>query len=276
MFAPEMQAITYGRGAAAKLYATIDRIPDINSTNPNDVKPSSLEHISFASSSHPDVTVLRALSFTLRAGTTAPLSEAYKELQSLIGLASTKATIDSLVTLVQVNNERQLKGKKSVEVLLNRVFLGPPGTGKTTVAKLYAKLLNEMGLLSTGEVVTKNANDFIGQFIGQSEANTKAILASAKGKVLIIDEAHILNPTSYNNADVFKEDVIDSLVSGIQNMPGDDQCVLLLGYEEEMFEMFENANPGLNRRFRISDSFYFPDFTTDGTSGSARSSHWYR
>ncbi|KAG7100208.1 hypothetical protein E1B28_001983 [Marasmius oreades] len=190
-------------------------------------------------------------------------SEAYKELQSLIGLASTKATIDSLVTLVQVNNERQLKGKKSVEVLLNRVFLGPPGTGKTTVAKLYAKLLNEMGLLSTGEVVTKNANDFIGQFIGQSEANTKAILASAKGKVLIIDEAHILNPTSYNNADVFKEDVIDSLVSGIQNMPGDDQCVLLLGYEEEMFDMFENANPGLNRRFRISDSFYFPDFTTD-------------
>ncbi|KAL0069485.1 hypothetical protein AAF712_003520 [Marasmius tenuissimus] len=191
-------------------------------------------------------------------------SESYKELNDLVGLEAVKATVKSLIKLVQVNNQRRLQGKKPVRIPLNRVFLGPSGTGKTTVAKIFAKLLNRLGLLSTGEVVVRNANDFIGQYIGQSEAFTKSILAGAKGKVLIIDEAHTLSPTSGScGGDVFKEDVINSLVSGIQNIPGDDQCVLLLGYEDEMFEMFQSCNPGLERRFRLSDAFYFADFSVD-------------
>ncbi|KAK1227900.1 hypothetical protein PQX77_009090 [Marasmius sp. AFHP31] len=198
--------------------------------------------------------------------TDAPIeeSESYKELNDMVGLESVKATVKSLIKLVQVNNQRRLQGKKPVRIPLNRVFLGPSGTGKTTVAKIFAKLLNRLGLLSTGEVVVRNANDFIGQYIGQSEAFTKSILAGAKGKVLIIDEAHTLSPTSGScGGDVFKEDVINSLVSGIQNVPGDDQCVLLLGYEDEMFEMFQSCNPGLERRFRLSDAFYFADFSVD-------------
>lgn len=114
------------------------------------------------------------------------------------------------------------------------------------------------------QVVVKNPSDFIGNVIGQSEANTKAILDSTKGKVLIIDEAYMLYSGSGsaggNQADTFKTAVIDTIVAEIQSVPGDDRCVLLLGYESQMVSMFQNVNPGLTRRFQLSDAFRFEDF----------------
>jgi hypothetical protein len=113
-------------------------------------------------------------------------------------------------------------------------------------------------------VVTKNPADFIGSVMGQSEANTKAILANTIGKVLIIDEAYMLYSGSSgggsNPADMYKTAVIDTLVAEIQSVPGEDRCVLLLGYEDQMVEMFQNVNPGLTRRFQLSDAFRFEDF----------------
>jgi AAA lid domain len=103
--------------------------------------------------------------------------------------------------------------------------------------------------------------------IGQSEANTKAILATTVGKVLIIDEAHMLysgsgsKGGSGSGADIYKTAVIDTIVAEVQNVPGDDQCVLLLGYEPQMEDMFQNVNPGLTRRFQLSDAFRFEDFS---------------
>lgn len=100
-------------------------------------------------------------------------------------------------------------------------------------------------------VVIKNPSDFIGQYIGQSESNTKAILASTAGKVLIIDEAYMLYTGSDgggNTSDSFKTGVIDTIVSEIQSVPGEDRCVLLLGYRDKMETMFEKVNPGLKRR----------------------------
>ncbi|KAI3595828.1 nfx1-type zinc finger-containing protein 1 [Moniliophthora roreri] len=191
------------------------------------------------------------------------LEDALKELDSLVGLEVVKQTVRNLVKIAQVNEQRELQGKKPLEVLLNRIFLGPPGTGKTTVAKVYAKILKQLGYLSYGEVITKHATDFIGRFIGQSEAITKEIVASAAGSVLIIDEAHVLNPKNDNSADCFKEAVIDTLISCVQNTPGEDRCIILVGYEDEMLDMFQNANPGLARRFRINDAFRFEDFTQD-------------
>ncbi|TVY17684.1 NFX1-type zinc finger-containing protein [Lachnellula arida] len=190
--------------------------------------------------------------------------DAWGELQKLTGLKSVKSSVSFFIDLVKTNYNRELLEKPLIEISLNRVFLGSPGTGKTTVAKLYGRILGDLGLLSNGEVVVKNPADFLGSHIGQSEANTKGILATTVGKVLVIDEAYMLsssNGEKGNGGDIYKTAVIDTIVAEVQGVPGDDRCVLLLGYEEEMKEMFQNVNQGLTRRFQLSESFRFEDFT---------------
>jgi AAA lid domain len=113
-------------------------------------------------------------------------------------------------------------------------------------------------------VITKNPADFVGNVLGQSESNTKAILAATVGKVLIIDEAYMLAGSaggSTTGADSFKTAVIDTIVAEVQSTPGEDRCVLLLGYKDEMERMFQNVNPGLSRRFPLDTGFVFEDFT---------------
>ncbi|KAI0310251.1 P-loop containing nucleoside triphosphate hydrolase protein [Amylostereum chailletii] len=193
-------------------------------------------------------------------------SPAWKKLQGMIGLSSVKNSIKTLFDVITENYQRELHEKEPIQMSLNRVFLGNPGTGKTTVAKLYGEALKDMSLLSNGEVVVKNPSDFMGQYIGQSEANTKAILASTIGKVLVIDEAYMLygnGSQSGHHGDIFRTAVIDTIVAEIQSVPGEDRCVLLLGYEGPMREMFQNVNPGLSRRFAIEDAFRFEDYTDD-------------
>jgi hypothetical protein len=115
-------------------------------------------------------------------------------------------------------------------------------------------------------VIVKNPSDFIGSVVGGSEENTKKILKSAAGKVLVIDEAYVLyagGGVGGGNNDPFKTAVIDTIVAEVQNTPGEDLCVLLLGYKEEMEEMMNHSNPGLARRFRLSDAFHFDDFGDD-------------
>ncbi|KAJ3930107.1 MAG: P-loop containing nucleoside triphosphate hydrolase protein [Lentinula lateritia] len=191
-------------------------------------------------------------------------STAWTKLQKLIGLSSVKETAHNLIDMLRTNYLRELKESKPIEVSLNRVFTGSPGTGKTTVAKLYGQVLADLGLLSNGEVVIKNPADFLGAHLGQSEANTKAILVSTVGKVLVIDEAYgLYGGSSQNGSDIYKTAVIDTIVAEVQSVPGEDRCVLLLGYQKQMEEMFQNVNPGLSRRFAIDDPFKFDDFTED-------------
>ena len=106
-------------------------------------------------------------------------------------------------------------------------------------------------LTSTITVVIKDPADFIGSVLGQSESNTKNILSTTIGKVLIIDEAYMLysgNGGAGNQSDMYKTAVIDMIVAEVQSVPGEDRCVLLLGYEDEIRTMFQNVNPGLSRR----------------------------
>ncbi|KAF8533083.1 P-loop containing nucleoside triphosphate hydrolase protein [Trichophaea hybrida] len=191
-------------------------------------------------------------------------SEAWKKLQELVGLDTVKESIQGMYDRIETNYRRELMEKPLIQVSLNRVFLGNPGTGKTTVAKLYGQILADLGLLSNGEVVMKNPSDFIGDVLGASEAQTKGILATTVGKVLIIDEAYMLydsgNGIGKNN-DQYKTAVIDTIVAEVQSTPGEDRCVLLLGYEEQIKAMFQNVNPGLERRFALEDAFHFQDFT---------------
>ncbi|KAG5647446.1 hypothetical protein DXG03_009376 [Asterophora parasitica] len=192
-------------------------------------------------------------------------SAAWAKLQSLVGLQAVKDAISNLTSLIDGNYHRELQEREPVQISLNRVFLGSPGTGKTSVAKLYGQVLADLGVISNGEVVVKNPADFIGAVLGESETKTKAILANAIGKVLVIDEAYMLYNGGGGGAgksnDIYKTAVIDTMVAEIQSVPGEDRCVLLLGYKDQMVEMFQNVNPGLSRRFAIEDAFNFEDFS---------------
>ncbi|KAF4831782.1 NFX1-type zinc finger-containing protein 1 [Colletotrichum siamense] len=190
---------------------------------------------------------------------------AWIKLQKLIGLSSVKASVKALVDSIQTNYRRELAEEPAIEYSLNKVFLGSPGTGKTTVAKLYGQILVHLGLLSNDEVIVKNPADFTGAVLGGSEAQTKGILAATVGKVLVIDEAYGLygggGASGGNTSDPYKTAVVDTIVAEIQSVPGEDRCVLLLGYRDQMEEMFQNVNPGLSRRFPISSAFNFEDFS---------------
>lgn len=109
-------------------------------------------------------------------------------------------------------------------------------------------------------MIVKNPSDFVGSVLGESEKQTKGILAACLGKVLVIDEAYGLYGGQGSTADPYKAAVIDTIVAEVQSVPGDDRCVLLLGYKDQMGTMFQNVNPGLSRRFPISSAFEFEDF----------------
>ncbi|KAK0261276.1 hypothetical protein LTR35_017885 [Friedmanniomyces endolithicus] len=175
----------------------------------------------------------------------------WKKLQGMVGLKSVKEATQALFNSIWFNYQRELAEEQLVDFSLNKVFLESPGTGKTTVAKMYGKILADIGMLSNGVVIMKTPADFIGNVLGGSEANTKGILGAAIGKVLVIDEA---------KSDPYRTAVIDTIVAEVQNVPGDDRCVLLLGYKEQMEEMMQNVNPGLRRRFSPDSGFVFEDF----------------
>lgn len=210
--------------------------------------------------------------------------KAWDKLKSLIGLQAVKDAVGVLVDTMQANYQRELAEEPPVEYTLNKVFLGSPGTGKTTVAKFYSQILVDLGLLSNGQgknatpcyeprvslvanhaaVVMKTPSDFVGAHLGESERLTKGILSSTIGKVLVIDEAYGLDSGSSKGAsDPYKAAIVDTIVAEVQSTPGEDRCVLLLGYKEQMEAMFENANPGLSRRFPIASAFIFEDFSQD-------------
>ena len=196
-------------------------------------------------------------------------SVAWKKLQGMVGLESVKEEMEELVLRSKTNYHREMQELEPIRTTLHRVFLGPPGTGKTTVAALYGQILAELGLLSSGDIVIKKPTDFIGEYIGQSEAMTKIILESTWGKVLIIDEAHMLyKPTVYgtDDSDGYRRGIIDSIVAHVDSNPSDDRCIILIGYPDRMQELFQSCNPGLRRRFPLEEAFLFEDYN-DATLG---------
>lgn len=190
-----------------------------------------------------------------RPSTNAKLQMLLSEIDEKTGWHKVKEEIKRLVRISDENYERELNGQETVQVFLNRLFFGNPGTGKTTCAGYYGQILKMLHFLSNGEVVKKTAGDFVGSHIGESQTKTVQILDMARGKVLVIDEAYNLNDNMYG------KQVLDVLVEKVQGSESDDIAVLLIGYEHEMLEMLRNQNPGLSRRFPPQYAFYFEDYT---------------
>ena len=189
-------------------------------------------------------------------------SPAWEELKTMVGLEVVKRSLQAIVDVVALNWQRELAEKDPLQMGLSRLFLGPTGTGKTTVARLYGQILAKTGLLSCGELLEHTASDFIGNHIGDSEKNTRTILNNARGKVLLIDEAYMLNPhrNCGSRPCPFRQAAIDTLVSIVQNVPGDDRCVILMGYDKPMLDLISASNAGLARRFPLSEAFLFDNF----------------
>ncbi|MDF2857229.1 MAG: stage sporulation protein [Neobacillus sp.] len=180
----------------------------------------------------------------------------YEHLERLIGLGELKDEIRTLVSFVKMQQFRRKKGLPTVPIQLHSVFTGNPGTGKTTVAKIYAELLKECGILKRGHLIIASRADFVAGYVGQTAGKTKKKVREALGGVLFIDEAYSL--LSQTSGDYGKE-VVDTLVDEMTKH-NENLVIVLAGYPNEMNQLLE-SNPGLRSRFK--KFFLFPDYSPE-------------
>lgn len=177
------------------------------------------------------------------------------ELDSLIGLSGLKKDVRELINLVKLQKARQARGLKSVPVSLHLVFTGNPGTGKTTVARILAKIYKEIGVLSKGQLVEVDRSGLVAGYVGQTAIKTQEKIDEAIGGVLFIDEAYTL----VKEGNDFGQEAIDTILKAMEDNR-DDFIVIVAGYPELMTK-FINSNPGLKSRF--NKYFNFPDYNAD-------------
>ena len=176
-----------------------------------------------------------------------------EELNELIGLDSIKKDVKELIDLVKTQRMRAEHGLKTVPVSLHLVFSGNPGTGKTTVARILARLYAQIGALSKGQLVEVDRSGLVAGFVGQTALRTQEKIQEAMGGILFIDEAYTLAKEGND----FGQEAIDTILKAMEDNR-DDFCVIVAGYTEPM-KHFINSNPGLKSRF--NKYFEFPDYT---------------
>lgn len=184
------------------------------------------------------------------------IQEINQEIDSLIGLHKVKKLISEVQAFISIQMRRREEQLATEPLVLHMIFKGNPGTGKTTIARLIARLFKEMGVLQKGHLVEVERADLVGEYIGHTAQKTREQIRRALGGVLFIDEAYSL--TRGGERDFGKES-IDTLVRGMEEYKS-EFVLILAGYREEM-NSFIRSNPGLKSRFPIIIDF--PDYTLD-------------
>lgn len=173
------------------------------------------------------------------------LEKVLAELNELIGLETVKNDVNELINLLEIQKKRTEQGLKNIEITLHTVFLGPPGTGKTSVARLLSRIFKHLGFLSQGQLYETDREGMIAGFVGQTATKVDKAVEESLGGVLFIDEAYALTANSFGND--YGAEAVNTLLKRMEDHR-DDLAVVVAGYDEPM-KMFIESNPGLRSRF---------------------------
>ena len=178
------------------------------------------------------------------------------ELDSYIGLGAVKEEVHNLINMVQVYKLRREHDLPTTDMSLHMVFTGNPGTGKTMMARMMARIYRSLGILSKGQLVEVDRSGLVAGYVGQTALKTQKVIEKAMGGVLFVDEAYALNGKSEND---FGQEAIDTILKAMEDHR-DDLVVIVAGYTDLM-DRFIHSNPGLESRF--NRFLLFEDYSLD-------------